>query len=209
MSTALEKYYLNGDAEMRKLFDEREEMVEKVGEGSPAVKQLDQQIVMMRERAVVGAAQRHQYLSAKLAGVKAELAELIEALEQDERYYLKRIEALEQVIKQALPPGPDSEIVNESVNVFYSGRTKVEVTNADELPIDCLRVETKPNLTKIGELMDAGQQVSGAQRVINYSLQIKHPSATAKKNAANRAKRRAEKVIDGREAFKEIGKDEQ
>jgi hypothetical protein len=208
VSTALEKYYSTGDVEVRKIFDEREDLVEKVGEESPAVRQLDQQIALMRERAVVGAAQRHQYLSAKLAGVKAELHELLEALEQDERYYKSRLEALERIIKQALPPGPDAEIVTDNVNVFYTGRAKVEITNADDLPIDCLRVKTEPSLTKIGELMDAGEQVPGAQRVINYSLQIKFPSATAKKNAASRAKRRAEKVIDGREAFKEIGSDE-
>jgi hypothetical protein len=165
------------------------------GEVTELAQRLTDEIVKM-EGGVISLANYHRHLVANANAAKAALAPIVEELEADISAANQRVQWVETIIKRMLPPGPESALCNEQVNIYYTESTAVEIVDHESLPMEFVEVETKAKKRTIEAALKKGEEVPGARLKINYNLQIKHAGPRAEKNARARAKKREQKVIE-------------
>jgi hypothetical protein len=138
----------------------------------------------------------HERLDADARAVEAVMQPLIEELQADLRAIERRKTRVKDLIQLILPPGPESAVCNEKVNLWYKETNAVEIMNPELIPIDFIEVRRQPDKRLIAEeLKKEGGSVPGAQLKINYNLQVGHAGPRAAANQKAREKKRAEKTI--------------
>jgi len=131
------------------------------------------------------------HLKAKAEGKKAELEPVIKEMQQEIKYFENKLEFAKWAISSTLPPGPDSEFVNERVSLFYQKSESVKVIDAESVPVEFCKIVTTPKLTEIKAALLVGEDIPGCEIAENYSLRVKTGGERAIANAkARRRKKR-------------------
>ncbi|NNE32099.1 MAG: hypothetical protein HKN40_07000 [Winogradskyella sp.] len=127
---------------------------------------------------------------AKSEGKKAELKPLIDEMQNELRYYEKRLDFIKWAITNLLEPSDESDFVNDKVALFYQRSEKTVVTEPDAVPIEYCKVVSTPQLTVIKEALESGENVPGCEVETRYNLQVKLGGDRAIQNAKARQKKR-------------------
>lgn len=110
-------------------------------------------------------------LQAEYLAIKAEITNLKDRLQSKEN----KIERLKAYVAQDLIAHGESK--KESARVVFSFRTSksINVTDEDKLPVylKTEKVEWVPNKKAIKEAIEGGEEVAGAEIIVNQNLQIK------------------------------------
>ena len=110
-------------------------------------------------------------LQAEYLAIKAEITNLKDRLQSKEN----KIERLKAYVAQDLIAHGESK--KESARVVFSFRTSksVNVTDEDKIPgyLKTEKVEWVPNKKAIKEAIEGGEEVAGAEIIVNQNLQIK------------------------------------
>lgn len=189
--------------------DNNKELVEQIEEAESLPENLPDVVNaygLTRQDAIAALASRAEYWDCKEASVVAKYKPIMEAYQKEIDYCVKRKAAAEETIKRLLPPGPDSECVNEHVSCWYRASTRGEFIDPEAVPLEYCETKIIPNLKACNEAAKRGEQVPGHRLTQEYHLVIEMGGERAKRNAKTRKRNRQKKIIeDGDELAKLTG----
>lgn len=171
-----------------------QELEASAGELTPALEAQEKEIAKIEH--IESLANWYLRTERELAAAESELKPLIKELQADLKYVEQRRDYILKLIEHVVAPGPDCSFVSDKVNIYCKETTSIDVLDPEKLPIDFQRIKTEANREAIEQAFKEGKTVIGAIRRINYHLQVKHAGPRAKKNAAERAKAKAKKIVD-------------
>jgi len=130
------------------------------------------------------------HLKAKAEGKKAELEPILKEMQKEIKYFENKLDFVKWAISSTLPPGPDSEFVNERVSLFYQKSESVKVIDAESVPVEFCKIVTTLKLTEIKAALLMGEDISGCEISEKYSLRVKMGGDRAIANAKIRKRKR-------------------
>lgn len=161
---------------------------------APIVQCLGLRECRTKEQLLTALGNWHRHTSAKLDGKQAELKEIIEAADAEASYYKNKLAFIKRCIESILPPGAESEFVNQDVSLTYRRSERCVVDDVESVPIEYCKLETVPQIEKIKEALKAGGDVPGAKLTEHFNLQVKPGGDRAKNNQQKRLKKQAQMV---------------
>lgn len=136
----------------------------------------------------------YRQLEAEREGVKAKMARLVKAFEDELHYYDTRLGNIENAISMVIPPVTGEEYVaNEQVSMYYSPSVETVIDEPEMVPIEYTEVKTVPVKSSIKEAILAGKTVPGAHLAKKFNLRIGPGGRRAVDNAKKRTISRQKK----------------
>ena len=173
---------------VKSAFLQAQEDLVKFGELQPETKNVLAELCQNREQVVTELSSWFLYTESKLDGLRAEYKAFRDAMDANEEELEKRLEFIKGCIKHVLPPSKEAQVVNDKAYVFYKHSEKIKVRDPGLVPMECLKITTSPDLSKIGELLKS-EHLTWAYLEENWNPQIKFGGERALKNAKNRLKK--------------------
>lgn len=151
---------------------------------------------LSQQEAITAIASRAQYWGSRVEALKAQYAPLLEQINNQIKHAQQREERAKQFLTQMLPPGPDSELVTDTVRLYYRTTPVVEILSEDSVPFEFIKTVTSVDKQAVKRELMAGRQVEGCQLGNSYSLQIGVGGAKGKSLQKQRQKRLTKRTIE-------------